>query len=341
MPIYTLRTTSGREGIVIDMLSSKIRAEGLPINTVFHPAEIKGYIFIEGNLGAVQKAVKGVMHIRGLIEKPVRLEEIQHFLEYKKERIKVDVGDTVEIIGGPFKGEKGRVNRIDTVKNEVTVELLEASIPIPVTIATEFVKVIKAAKKEEPTEKKPLELRPEPEEKREEGPSEFEKAVEEIKKEEAKPERKPAEEKPAAEGQKEDELSTEPEKSVEEVAKEALKEAKEAEETARPEKEEPSELEKAMGEAVQEEPPAEQPKEERPAEEPEKEPAEEKSMEEQRQPPEEEKPAEEPETKAGGAAVAPEEMKPPAEEEAPEEAVSEEEEPPEGKKKDKKKEDSE
>ena len=34
---------------------------------------------------------------------------------------------------------------MDKVKNEVTIELLEASIPIPVTIPTEFVKVVKRA----------------------------------------------------------------------------------------------------------------------------------------------------------------------------------------------------
>jgi len=138
----------------MDMLASKIKVEGLDIKTIFHPAELKGYIFIEGTLGNVQKAIRGVMHIRGLIQKPVQLEEIKHFLEYKKERIKIELGDIVEIIGGPFKGEKGKVNRIDKVKGEVTVELLEATIPIPVTIATEFVKVVKPAKAA-PEEKAP------------------------------------------------------------------------------------------------------------------------------------------------------------------------------------------
>jgi transcriptional antiterminator NusG len=159
MAIYTMRTTSGREDIVIDLLESKIKAGGLDIKSVFHPAEIKGYVFIEGSLGAVQKAVQGMMHIRGLIEKPVMMEEIKHFLEYTKTRIKVDVGDTVEIIGGPFKGERGKINRIDSVKGEVTIELLEASVPIPVTIATEFVKIIKkegpAKREEEIAEEKP------------------------------------------------------------------------------------------------------------------------------------------------------------------------------------------
>ena len=143
--IYTIRTTTGREDIVIDMLSTKVKAEGYAVKAIFHPAELKGYIFVEGQLGDIHKSVYGIMHVRGIMEKPVKMTEIEHFLEVKKDRIKLDTSDIVEIIGGPFKGEKGKVERIDAVKDEVTIELLEASIPIPVTIATEFVKVIKKA----------------------------------------------------------------------------------------------------------------------------------------------------------------------------------------------------
>lgn len=150
--IYTIRTTTGREDIVIDMLSSKVKAEGYAVKAIFHPAELKGYIFAEGRLGDVHKSVYGIMHVRGIMEKPVKMEEIEHFLEVKKDRIRLDIGDTVEIIGGPFKGEKGKADRIDPVKDEVTIELLEASIPIPVTIATEFVKVIRKASRESGSE---------------------------------------------------------------------------------------------------------------------------------------------------------------------------------------------
>ncbi len=145
--IYIVRTTVGREEIVAELLSSKARAEGIDIKAIVHPAEIKGYIFVEGSLPAIQKVVSGTMHVKGIINKPVELDAIRHFLEYKKERIALQLGDIVEILGGPFKGEKGKVQRIG--KDEVTVELLEAAIPIPVTIATEFVRVVKPAKKED------------------------------------------------------------------------------------------------------------------------------------------------------------------------------------------------
>lgn len=150
--IYAIRTTSGREDIVIDLLTTKVRSNALEIKAILHPAEIKGYVFAEGSLGSVQKAVQGMMHIRGVIETPIKLEEIRHFLEHKKIVVKVDEGNIVEIIGGPFKGEKGKITRIDKVKDEVTIELLDATIPIPVTIAAELVKIIRKGNTEESEE---------------------------------------------------------------------------------------------------------------------------------------------------------------------------------------------
>jgi transcriptional antiterminator NusG len=149
MTIYTLRTTSGREDIVMDMINSRIKAGKLDINAIIHPTELKGYIFIEGKTADVHKALRGVMHTKGLIEKPVKIGDIEHFMETEAVEIKVEVGDIVEIMGGPFKGEKGKIKRVDKTKNEVTIELLEASIPIPVTIATEFIKVTKKTKGDE------------------------------------------------------------------------------------------------------------------------------------------------------------------------------------------------
>lgn len=170
--IYAIRTTSGREDIVIDIMSSNVKANQLNVKSIFHPAEIKGYVFAEGSSGAIHKAVQGLMHVRGIIEKPIELDEIKHFLELKKDRIKVEEGNVVEIIGGPFRGEKGKIKRVDAVKDEVTIELLDASIPIPVTIATEFIKILKRDKKEGEDEKeKPSESRAGPheaEEKKEE-----------------------------------------------------------------------------------------------------------------------------------------------------------------------------
>lgn len=140
--IYTLRTTVGRENAVINTLANKIDNLGSDIKAIFYPAELKGYVFIEGDISAIEKIIAGVPHVRGLIRKEVSIEEINQFLETKRVEIKINRGDTIEIISGPFKGEKGKVTRIDEAKEEITVELLEAAVPIPITVSMDSVRIV-------------------------------------------------------------------------------------------------------------------------------------------------------------------------------------------------------
>lgn len=147
--LYTIRTTAGRENIVIDLIYSNVKKEHLNVRSIVHPAELKGYVFVEAPQEEIRKAIHGVMHIKGVINKPVNIDQIKQFFEVKKMKVTFNEDDVVEIIGGPFKGEKGKIQRIDAVKDEVTVELLEASIPIPVTISTELVRLIKVGTKRE------------------------------------------------------------------------------------------------------------------------------------------------------------------------------------------------
>lgn len=142
--IYTIKTTSGREDIVAELIGAKAKAMGTDIKALFHPSELKGYIFTEGSVKDIHRAAQGMMHVRGIIETPAEMKDLEHFVASRSAAaIKLDETDIVEIVGGPFKGEKGRIQRIDKAKAEVTVELLDAAVPIPVTIATEFVKLIK------------------------------------------------------------------------------------------------------------------------------------------------------------------------------------------------------
>ena len=88
-----------------------------------------------------------VPHVRGLIKTPIELKEIQRFLEPRIMEIELNKGDVVEVIGGPFKGEKGKVVRYDKTKRETVLELLEATVPIPITISVEFLKILEKKKK--------------------------------------------------------------------------------------------------------------------------------------------------------------------------------------------------
>ena len=140
--ILTIRTTVGRENAVIGTLVNKIKSSELEIKSIFHPNELKGYIFIEGEESAIDNVIKAVPHVKGVIRKEVPMLEIKRFLEVKKIEININRGDIVEVVGGPFKNEKGKVTRVDEAKEEVTMELLEAAIPIPITVPIESVKLL-------------------------------------------------------------------------------------------------------------------------------------------------------------------------------------------------------
>jgi len=147
--ISTIRTTVGRENAVIETLVSKIKNSSLNIKSIFHPGELKGYIFLEGDAEAINEIIKGVPHVKGVIKKEVIMSDIKKFLEVKKIEIKINRGDVVEITGGPFKNEKGKVTRVDEAKEELTIELLDAAIPIPITIPMESARLIESAEKGE------------------------------------------------------------------------------------------------------------------------------------------------------------------------------------------------
>lgn len=143
--IYAVKTIIGRENVVIESMSGKAKVQGLDIKAMVHPEEIRGYVFVEGELKDIQSATKEIPHARGIIRTPVPLPEIKRFLQPKKMEIVINEGDIVEVIGGPFKGEKGKVTRYDKVNGEVTIELIEVTVPIPLTVNAGLVKVVKKA----------------------------------------------------------------------------------------------------------------------------------------------------------------------------------------------------
>ncbi|MGC8812557.1 MAG: transcription elongation factor Spt5, partial [Candidatus Aenigmatarchaeota archaeon] len=89
--IYTVKTVVGREKIVMENIASKAKSQNLNIQALVHPEEIKGYIFVEGDVKDIEKAVQMVPHVRGLIKTPVEVKEIQRFLEPKTVEIELNV----------------------------------------------------------------------------------------------------------------------------------------------------------------------------------------------------------------------------------------------------------
>jgi transcriptional antiterminator NusG len=147
--IYAVRATIGQEKSAAAMISTRAKNFNLPIKAVLAPPGIRGYVFVEA-LGqtAVEQARGRIKHVKGVVEGEVSFKEIEHFLIPKPVVMGMEVGDVVELISGPFRGERARIIRIDSSKEEITVELFEATVPIPVTVRGDHVKVIQKKEKE-------------------------------------------------------------------------------------------------------------------------------------------------------------------------------------------------
>src|SRR4030067_96987 len=139
MALYVVRTAIGREAQVMDFLASN--AKKVPgIYSLVFPHGMTGYILVEADSpDLIRQIATGIPYVRGILRKPASYQEIEHLIEFRPETIDVHKGDIVNIIAGPFKGEKAKVTRVDLQKAQVVVELLEAAVPIPITIGLDSV----------------------------------------------------------------------------------------------------------------------------------------------------------------------------------------------------------
>ncbi len=142
--IYALRTTANREDQVLSFLTSNAKRKKLGVLSVVRPHGMRGYIFVESvSRSDAEQAAFGVPYARGILSNIIEFKEIEHMLEQVAKDMNIKKNDIVEIISGAFKREKAKVSRIDKTKEEVVVELLEAAVPIPITLKMDAVKVIR------------------------------------------------------------------------------------------------------------------------------------------------------------------------------------------------------
>jgi len=156
--IYVLKVTANQERVVAEILYREARVkrkEGTAgeVYAILYTTGLKGYIMIEADSpGTVEELARNVpktkgllLHRRGEIESAgtISMDELKETLMPTPIVESLNKGDLVELVSGPFKSEKARVARIDHDKNEITVELIEAAVPIPVIVKGDDIKILK------------------------------------------------------------------------------------------------------------------------------------------------------------------------------------------------------
>ena len=151
--IYALKTTVNQEQAVANLIMVAIkdmdkREHG--IKSILVPDELKGYVLIEAaHPDVIEQIIQNIPHAKGLIRGDMKLEEVEHFLTPKPSVTGIMEGSIIEIVAGPFKGEKARVKKVDEAHEELTIELFEAMVPIPVTVRGDSVRVLSKEEKED------------------------------------------------------------------------------------------------------------------------------------------------------------------------------------------------
>ncbi|HEX9261361.1 MAG TPA: transcription elongation factor Spt5, partial [Candidatus Bathyarchaeia archaeon] len=84
--------------------------------------------------------------VRSRIPGLVSFAEIERYIVRKPVIEDLFEDDIVEITGGPFKGMRAKITRIDKPKAEVTLELLEATFTLPITVHSDYVKLVEKSK---------------------------------------------------------------------------------------------------------------------------------------------------------------------------------------------------
>ncbi len=141
--IYALRTLVGQEKNVARLLSRNVRNSDIEVTSILVPDNLRGYILVESTSKIdMQDPAFKVPNLRGSVEGEISFEEIKSFLNPEPIIASIKKGSIVELISGPFKGERAKVVRIDESKEEVVLELIEAAIPIPVTVKGDQIRLI-------------------------------------------------------------------------------------------------------------------------------------------------------------------------------------------------------
>jgi len=151
--IFIIKVSANKEDQAVDLIADRIGKKGLNVYSIARPHGLRGYILMEADSrDTVEEACFDLPYVKSMLPKTVEYEEIKSMIEPEVTSLNIEKGDIVEIIAEPFKKEKAKIIRIDKSKEEVVVELLEATVPIPITVKIDNVRVIRRERDEDKEE---------------------------------------------------------------------------------------------------------------------------------------------------------------------------------------------
>jgi transcriptional antiterminator NusG len=147
--IFVVKVTTNKEEQALEFIAERVKRKSLNVFSVARPHGLRGYILLEADTReTAEEAAFDLPYVKSILAKTLEYSEITSLLEPAVAAVNIEKGDIVEIIAEPFKKEKAKVIRLDKTKEEAVVELLEAMVPIPITVKIDNIKVIRREKAE-------------------------------------------------------------------------------------------------------------------------------------------------------------------------------------------------
>ena len=152
--LYILKTSMGQEQNVAKEIRARLSGTGSlkdiqdKIFGVLSPSYLKGFVFIEATalhhveklIGRVGVSATPMKNCRKVLDGESPLRDILPYLEPKAATAGIEEGNIVEIRGGAFKSATARVIGVSESKEEVTVDLFEAAVPVALNIRADQVR---------------------------------------------------------------------------------------------------------------------------------------------------------------------------------------------------------
>ena len=153
--LYILKTSIGQEANVANEIRARLSGSGSLVDivdeiyAVLQSDLMRGYIFVEASaqhhvekvIGRAGNRTTPLKNCRKVLEGEAPFRDIFPHLEPKAATAGISEGDIVEVRLGAFKGQRARVTNIADSKEEITVELFDAPVPIPLSVRADQIRV--------------------------------------------------------------------------------------------------------------------------------------------------------------------------------------------------------
>jgi transcriptional antiterminator NusG len=140
MSLYAIKTTASHEETVADMVTNR-GVQG--IHAALAPDQMTSYVIVEAeSRGEIDRAIDEIPHARKVLEGETAMAEVEGFLQPTSDVEGLEEGAVVRVTDGPFQGEKAKITEIDGSNERATVELYEATVPIPVEVRGDQLRVL-------------------------------------------------------------------------------------------------------------------------------------------------------------------------------------------------------